>query len=217
MRVEMRADKKSVNVSGYVNVVGRESRTLHDKAGPYTEQIAPGAFAKALKSGNPVELRFNHKDILGSTEDGAVELREDNVGLKAVAPKVTSKAVIDAAEAKELRGWSFGFVKKKDIWKTDDAGNRHRTVEELELREVSILDKTPAYIATSIETRGADEVLVEFRADIVDDGDADYVRKTEREVTEKTETSGSYDDSVMFVASKTVEVYKMKRREPTHV
>lgn len=217
MRVEMRADKKSVNVSGYVNVVGRESRTLHDKTGPYTEQIAPGAFAKALKSGDPVELRFNHKDIIGSTADGTVELREDNVGLKAVAPKVTSKAVIDAAEAKELRGWSFGFVKTKDSWKTDDAGNRHRTVEELELREVSILTKTPAYIATSIETRGEDEVLVEFRADVVDDGEADYVRKTERETAEKSETSTKYDDSVMFLASKTVEIYKMKRKEPVNV
>ena len=50
MQVEIRADKagkKSVCVSGYVNVVERESRILHDRSGPYIEKIAAGAFAKA--------------------------------------------------------------------------------------------------------------------------------------------------------------------------
>lgn len=31
MQVEIRADKKSMTVGGYVNVVGRDSRVLHDK------------------------------------------------------------------------------------------------------------------------------------------------------------------------------------------
>lgn len=216
MQVEIRADKagkKSVRVSGYVNVVERESRVLHDRSGPYIEKIAAGAFAKALAAGNPIELRFNHKTILGSTEDKSVELREDNIGLRAVAPLVTDAAVVEAAEKQELRGWSFGFVKKQDSWSTDDNGMRHRTLHELELREVSILDKTPAYIATSIETRGEDEVLVEYRADVmVGDEGVDYARQTERKVEEETHTITGSDESMMFVASKTVEIYKMKRR-----
>ena len=149
LQVEIRADKKSMTVGGYVNVVGRDSRVLHDKTGPYVEQIMPGAFKKALAADSKVELRFNHKKILDSED---LELREDNIGLRAHAV-VTDSEVIAAAEQKELRGWSFGFVKQKDHWKTDEEGTRRRFVDELELREVSILDKTPAYIATSIETR----------------------------------------------------------------
>ena len=63
MQVEIRADRKSMVVRGYVNVVGRDSRVLHDKQGPYIEQIMPGAFAKALSAGAPVELRWDHKKL----------------------------------------------------------------------------------------------------------------------------------------------------------
>ena len=67
MQVEIRAARKSMVVRGYVNVGGRDSRVLHDKQGPYIEQIMPGAFAKALSAGAPVELRWDHKKTLGST------------------------------------------------------------------------------------------------------------------------------------------------------
>ena len=175
--------------------------------------VPPTAFAKAIAAGGPIELRFNHRTILGSTEDKSVELREDNIGLRAVAPSVTDPAVVAAAEKQELRGWSFGFVKKQDSWSTDDNGMRHRTLHDIELREVSILDKTPAYIATSIETRGEDEILVEYRVDVmVGDEGVDYARQTERKVEEETHTITGSDESMMFVASKTVEIYKMKRR-----
>lgn len=208
LQVEIRADKKSMNVRGYVNVVGRDSRVLHDKTGPYIEQITPGAFAKALAANTAVELRFNHRKVLESDD---MELREDNIGLKANAV-VTDGDVIAAAERKELRGWSFGFVKLKDHWKTDEDGTRRRFVDELELREVSILDKTPAYIATSIETRGSDEILVEFRADQPLEDGVDYIRQTEATTESKTTTLTPGDESVLFCAQKTIEIYKMKRR-----
>ena len=117
MQVEIRADKKSMTVRGYVNVVGRDSRVLHDQTGPYIEQIMPGAFKKALAADSSVELRFNHKKVLDSQD---LELREDNIGLKANTV-VTDDEVIEEAEHKELRGWSFGFVKLKDHWKTDQS------------------------------------------------------------------------------------------------
>lgn len=212
MKVEIRADKKSLAISGYVNVVGRDSRVLHDKQGPYVEQIMPGAFAKSLASGSPVEIRWNHKKTLGSTKNSdELELREDNIGLKADAV-VTDGEVIEAADRKELRGWSFGFVKKKDHWKTDEDGTRRRFVDELELREVSVLNKTPAYIATSIETREDGDVLVEFRMDEPLEDGVDYVRQTERIVQTKETTMSPHDESTMFCATKTIEIYKMKRR-----
>lgn len=208
MQVEIRADKKSMAIGGYVNVVGRDSRVLHDKTGPYVEQIMPGAFAKALAANSKVELRFNHQKVLESDD---MELREDNIGLKARAV-VTDSDVIAAAERKELRGWSFGFVKLKDHWKTDEDGTRRRYVDELELREISVLDKTPAYIATSIETRGENEVLIEFRADQPLEDGVDYIRQTETTTETKSTTLTPGDESVMFCAQKTIEIYKMKRR-----
>ena len=51
----------------------------------------------------------------------------------------------------------------KDDWKTTEDGMRIRTLEDIDLAEVSILDMTPAYIATSIEMRGEQETLKEFR------------------------------------------------------
>lgn len=212
MRVEIRADKKSMAIRGYVNVVGRDSRVLRDKQGPYIEQIMPGAFAKALASGDPVELRWDHRKTLGSTANKEeLELREDNIGLLATA-NVTDETVIAAADRQELRGWSFGFVKQKDHWKTDEDGTRRRFVDELELREVSILDKTPAYIATSIETREDGDVLVEFRMDEPLDEGVDYIRQTETTTETKTTTLTPGDETAMFCASKTIEIYKLKRR-----
>ena len=38
-----------------------------------------------------------------------------------------------------------------------------RSIEKLELLEVSILDMTPAYVATSIETRGEQTAMIEMR------------------------------------------------------
>ena len=212
MQVEIRADRKSMAVRGYVNVVGRDSRVLHDKQGPYIEQIVPGAFAKALAAGSSVELRWDHKKTLGSTANQEeLELREDNIGLLADAV-VTDEEVIAAAERRELRGWSFGFVKQKDHWKVDGEGTRRRFVDELELREVSILDKTPAYIATSIETREGENVLVEFRMEDPLDGGVAYARQTEHTVETKETTASKEDESTMFCVQKTIEIFKLKRR-----
>ncbi len=101
---------------------------LHDKTGPYIEQIMPGAFAKSLAMRRKVELRFNHRKILDSD---TLKLREDNIGLLAAADVTDDDVIAAAAERKELRGWSFGFVKQKDHWKTDEDGTRHRYVDEL--------------------------------------------------------------------------------------
>ena len=47
---------------------------------------------------------------------------------------------------------SFGFRALKDVWAT--VGNfKQRTVQEMELTEVSILDVTPAYNSTSVDVR----------------------------------------------------------------
>lgn len=156
MKVEIRNASEAV-IEGYVNAVERESRALPSLFGPYTEKVAVGTFQKALNTGKEVELRFNHTKKLGSTKDGALELREDGIGLYAKAV-VTDAEVISKAQGGELRGWSFGF--RDNNPKIEDS---KRILSDIELREVSILDKTPAYIATSIELRGGDSEMLEER------------------------------------------------------
>lgn len=162
MRIEIRSD--SVILDGYVNATNRESRVLPSPKGPFVEQIMPRTFERALMTNPNVELLFNHDKNrkLGSTATGELQLREDNIGLRATAI-ITDSTIIDKARNNELRGWSFGFQALRDSWDTRADGMAKRTVEEMYLAEVSVLDKVPAYIATSIEARGEEDVLTENR------------------------------------------------------
>lgn len=162
MKVEIRADK--VIVEGYVNAVGRDSRVIPSPTGDFVEQVTPKTFERALQSGNDVELRLNHDRVLGSRNAGNLDLKEDSIGLYARA-EVTDLEVMEKAHRGELRGWSFGFYNRKDRLEPMENGLQRRFLEEIELREVSILDssRTPAYVGTSIEARGQEESILEQR------------------------------------------------------
>lgn len=166
MRVEIRNNE--VIIEGYVNAVARDSRPIPSQRGRFIEQIVPRTFERALQNAENVDILLNHhKDRhLGSTKEGTLELFEDSIGLRAFAT-ITDPEVIEKAKKNQLRGWSFGFLAKKDRWEDSVDGNlSRRYVEELELREVSIIDNTklPAYTATSIETREDSEFLTEIRS-----------------------------------------------------
>ncbi len=181
MNIEIRSAESAV-ISGYVNAVERESRVLHRVGGmPFREVVRQGTFAKALKNGNAVNLMLNHERTICDTNSG-LELREDNIGLFAKAV-ISDKEVISAAKNGKLTGWSFGFKCKKDSW--NDTGEI-RTLEEIELDEVSILTKTPAYTATSIELRDGD-ILREcrFESDITVEKPAESVENSRFEQQKK--------------------------------
>jgi uncharacterized protein len=162
MRIEIRGNQ--VLLDGYVNTVLRESRVLPSPIGRFKEQIMPKTFERALQKTDNVDLLFNHNKSrkLGSTKDGNLELFEDSIGLRAIAT-VIDDDVIDKAKKGQLKGWSFGFVTKKDRWEQGEDGIQKRFVEDIDLLEVSVLDQTPAYIATSIEARGEENVITEQR------------------------------------------------------
>ena len=80
MKIEIRS-KTEARIEGYVNVCGRESRAMPSPHGRYTETVRPGTFQQALNKGNAVQLKFNHARVLGGTDKGNLELREDNIGL----------------------------------------------------------------------------------------------------------------------------------------
>jgi len=164
LRIEIRGNQ--VMLDGYVNAVGRDSRVLPSPKGKFIEQIKPKTFQRALERADNVDLLFNHKKDrkLGSTKEGNLELYEDNIGLRAIAT-VSDDEVIKKAKNGELRGWSFGFYTNKDSWEDGPDGIQRRYLEDIDLLEVSILDKTPAYIATTIEQRGEEDVLAETRGE----------------------------------------------------
>lgn len=169
MKIEVRSKNEAV-ISGYVNAVARDSRLLPKSMcakapKPFYEQIMPGTFASAIKKAENVELRFNHRMTLGGIKDGTLTLKEDNIGLWAEAV-VRDENIIAKAENRELQGWSFGFIELRDTWEDVNNETCRRKLSEIELQEVSILDKTPAYIGTSIasvECRGEDSKVVELR------------------------------------------------------
>lgn len=183
MKIEIREDK--IILDGYVNVVSRDSRILPSSQGKFIEQIVPKTFERALSKADNVDLLFNHKNDrkLGSTKQGNLELYEDNIGLRAKC-EVSDKEVIARAKEGKLSGWSFGFISLKDKWEDTKDNIKRRFVEEMELLEVSILDKTPAYFATSIESRGGDSMVVERRIE-----DFEFPKKEEEEVVADTKVA----------------------------
>jgi uncharacterized protein len=199
MRIEIRGNQ--VLLDGYVNAVDRESRVLPSPRGRFKEKIKPKTFEKALSKADDVELRFNHDQNrkLGSIKEGNLQLYEDNIGLRAIAT-VSDEEVIQKAKNGELRGWSFAFIDNKPCWEDGSNGIQLRTLVDIDLLEVSILDKTPAYIATSIEARGEEEVITENRSD-------DFKAEIE-DLSSKNEGKREKIDYSFF--DKEIEILKLK-------
>lgn len=191
MRINLRED--SVELEGYVNAVERSSKTLTDRIGNFVERICAGAFKRALKRGNNVHILLNHdwdRD-LGSTEQGNLELEEDNIGLR-VRATITDPDVIQKARNGELVGWSFGF-EDRDVENGLEGGVFLRLVKDLFLHEVSVLDNTkqPAYAGTQVYARSIDgEEHIIYRGAENTDENVEVVeikKEQERDEEQKTE------------------------------
>lgn len=172
MKIEIRDD--SVMIDGYVNAVERESKVLRNRAGKsFVERIKAGAFSRALSRAKRrsynVKVLLNHDygRELTSTKDATTKIYEDTIGLRCQC-EIRDAEVVELAKAGNLAGWSFGFIslRESEIGKTPGE-IPIREVRDLDLEEVSILDKTriPAYDGTSIEVRDADpDDMIEYRA-----------------------------------------------------
>lgn len=169
MKINVRAD--TVEISGYVNAVERNSKPLMSRIGQFIERICKGAFKKAIQRNNDIHILLNHnwERDLGSTKEGNLELAEDNIGLFARAT-INDPEVVKKARNGDLVGWSFGFA-DRDVQNSLENGIPTRAVKDLDLYEVSILDrsKSPAYEGTLITAR-AETNEIHFRgAEFIDD------------------------------------------------
>ena len=170
MEIEVR--ENSVVVSGYVNAVERWSKpiraNLRGTMQRFIEKIKAGTFSTALKRNDNVKVLLNHNSEreLANTLNGTAKLEEDNIGLRAEVT-ITDAEVVEKAKNNKLVGWSFGFYSNSDEVNQQDT-IATRTVTDMDLIEVSILDDTrsPAYYGTSIETRSEGEKAIEVRSTI---------------------------------------------------
>lgn len=175
MDIEIRED--SVRITGYVNAVERLSKPitekLHGKVRTFLERIKAGVFRKALKKNDNVLVLLNHDKnrVLANTKDNTARLIEDNIGLRADVT-IYDKEVVDKARNNRLVGWSFGFHPNSDEMGSDGK-NEVRTVTDLDLSEVSILDdsKEPAYYGTSIESRNLNSNNICYRNFLMQDSE----------------------------------------------
>ena len=156
----------TVELEGYVNAVERNSKPLLSRMGKFIERICKGAFKKAIERNDDIHILLNHdwnKD-LGSTKQGNLELSEDSIGLKARAV-ITDPEVVEKAKNGDLIGWSFGFS-DVDVENTVENGLPTRAVKELDLYEVSVLDrqKVPAYEGNLITAR-SEEKDIQYRSE----------------------------------------------------
>ena len=159
--MQVRIKDDSVEIEGYVNAVERKSKPLMSRIGQFVERICKGAFKRAIERNDNIRLLLNHdwERDLGGTKDGNLELVEDNIGLRARAT-IKDKDVVQKARNGELVGWSFGFT-DREVENHDENGMPTRDVKDLDLYEVSILDrsKRPAYDGTLVSVRSDDSTV----------------------------------------------------------
>lgn len=130
----------------------------------FWEQIAPGAFTRAVDEDDVVFL-YNHNDdtVMARTSSGTLKLAEDKTGLKVRAELDSADTDVARLLPKLERGdvskMSFAFSVKKETWETLDGGDELRTVAEVDpLWDVSAVT-FPAYAGTDAALRS----LVEAR------------------------------------------------------
>ena len=144
MKVEVRTDN-SAKITGYVNAVERESKPVATPKGMVNELVESGVFHRALDAADDIPMTVDHipTEIVARTADNTLQLKEDNIGLWAEA--VVTEERVDAVEER---------TEKLPL----------RRIKRMALDHVTlVIDKIPAYSATSVELRAGTEEYLETR------------------------------------------------------
>lgn len=128
---------------------------LSEDLGGWREQIAPGAFAEAIKV-DDVRALWNHNAdiVLGRNRAGTLTLQEDVLGLLVeINPPDTQQArdLVVSIQRGDVNQMSFGFSVRPNgqNWGQGDAGNYVRTLTSVRLFDVSPVTY-PAYPQTDV-------------------------------------------------------------------
>lgn len=126
----------------------------------FVEEIAPGAFDRALREAHDVRALVDHDPsrILGRSKAGTLRLSVDEAGLVSEIDPPDTQASRDiqvSLERGDVTGMSFGFRVISDEWRTDGKMPL-RTIRDLELFDVSVVTY-PAYPATEVSMRAQEQ------------------------------------------------------------
>lgn len=159
MKIEIR--ENGLNLEGYINVSERPSKLLRDSEGQFIEVVREGVMGRAIQRRN-IKLLFNHdwNRELGDTNSN-LQLQEDSIGLRFRA-FITDSEVIEKAKRGLLKGCSFGFRALKQT-KENVNGVCKRYLEDIDLFEVSLLDREAAYSGCLAEVRSLEDEDLEVR------------------------------------------------------
>lgn len=147
--IEVRAEAdQAARIVGHAAVFN----SLSEDLGGFREQIAPGAFAKAI--GGDVRALFNHDPnwVLGRSIAKTLTMAEDARGLAVeILPPDTEQGrqVLASVRRGDVSGMSFGFTTLADEWRKQTDGSWVRTLKDLTLFDVSPVT-FPAYRQTDV-------------------------------------------------------------------
>lgn len=170
------SDQSPPKIVGYAARFGSKA-----DLGGFVEQIAPGAFARAIKDRQDVRALFNHDPnyVLGRTAANTLAMREDETGLwiEVTPPDTTwARDLMTSISRGDVSQMSFAFaVRGKDGHKFDKSQDPPvRTLLDVDLFDVSPVTY-PAYQDTQVSVRAlteAKEAAVAVQADATGaDGD----------------------------------------------
>ena len=148
-----------------MNAVERESKPVATPKGMVNELVESGVFHRALDAADDIPMTVDHipTKIVARTADNTLQLKEDNIGLWAEAT-VTEERVVRAAKEGKLKGWSFGMTNVLDAVEERTEKLPLRRIKGMALDHVTlVIDKIPAYSATSVELRAGTEEYLKTR------------------------------------------------------
>lgn len=157
-------------IRGHAALFNTRTTLYEDSDYIWTEEIAPGAFASAIREDQDVRALFNHDPnyVLGRTRAKTLRLSEDTQGLAFECDVPwDSKTVEDLVLQPMLRGdldqCSFAFVVRDDgekieITRKDGRVHQHRIITDVDLYDVSVVTypqypETDAYLAEEARER----------------------------------------------------------------
>jgi len=131
----------------------------------YYEQIAPGAFSRAIGEGEDkaqdIRATFNHDPniVLGRTTAGTLKLRETKQGLRMIAwPPDTQwgRDLLTSIGRGDVTQQSFTFIAKGEENKVAPDGTTMRTLVDVDLKDVGPVTY-PAYLDTTVAARNYEQ------------------------------------------------------------
>lgn len=158
--VEIRGEGADRRIVGYAAMFNKRSVDL----GGFVEELAPGAFDRALREAHDVRALVDHNPtlILGRTgEAGTLRLSVDGNGLRSEIDPPDTQAGRDiqvSLQRKDVTGMSFAFSVPAggDEMKRSEDGRPLRIIKDMDLYDVSVVTY-PAYPDTQVSMRALEQ------------------------------------------------------------